>query len=230
MNMEKICSKCKNSKPLEEFTKDSRGKLGRRSDCKVCNCKSSCERQKKNIDKVLIKNALWRKNNAKHYQKWRLEHAPIARLLAKKRYDTRPEVRQERIESARAYRTNPANKDTIRTTQNKLNKKYRQNPQWRALANLRRRLSFVLAGARKAAHSMELLGCTREELRAHLERQFTSGMAWDNYGVKGWHIDHKKPCAAFDLTNPEHQHECFHYTNLQPLWASDNLEKGDIYQ
>lgn len=230
MNMEKICSKCQTSKPLEEFAKDSRGKLGRRSDCKICNCKSSCERQKKNMDKVLIKNALWRKKNSKHYQNWRISHAPRARELARLRYDNRPEVRQERVESARAYRANPDNKPIIRATQNKLNKKYRQNPQWRALANLRRRLSFVLAGARKAAHSIELLGCTKEALEAHLERQFTQDMTWDNYGVKGWHIDHKKPCAAFDLTDPAQQRECFHFSNLQPLWAKENLEKGDSYQ
>jgi len=50
-------------------------------------------------------------------------------------------------------------------------------------------------------------------------------MTWSNYG-KGWHIDHIKPCASFDLSNPEQQKICFHYTNLQPLWAIDNIKKG----
>jgi len=52
-------------------------------------------------------------------------------------------------------------------------------------------------------------------------------MSWDNHGFKGWHIDHIIPCSAFDLTKVEEQKKCFHYTNLQPLWAKDNLSKGD---
>lgn len=73
---------------------------------------------------------------------------------------------------------------------------------------------------------MELLGCTIEELRTHLEAQFQEGMTWDNYGRDGWHIDHIKPCSSFDLLKEAEQRECFHYTNLQPLWAKDNLSKG----
>ena len=225
--MKKICSKCSQDKPLQEFSKDSKAKDGRRNDCKVCNCKASCKRQKKNISKVLVKNKLWRENNKEHISDWLKDYAPRRRRITREKYGKDKAFRESVIQSARNYRANPANKPIIRATQNKLNKKYRQNPHWRALVNLRRRMSFVLAGARKAAHSIELLGCTRDELRAHLERQFTSGMTWDNYGVKGWHIDHRKPCAAFDLTNSEQQKECFHYTNLQPLWAKDNLAKGD---
>lgn len=92
--------------------------------------------------------------------------------------------------------------------------------------NLRTRVVQALKGAFKAAPTLKLLGCTIAEFRAHLEKQFQSGMSWENYGRKGWHIDHKKPCAKFDLTNPAQQRECFHYTNLQPLWATDNLKKN----
>ena len=60
----------------------------------------------------------------------------------------------------------------------------------------------------------------------HLEAQFKPGMTWDNYGLKGWHVDHIRPCASFDLRDPEQQRRCFHYTNLQPLWAEENLKKG----
>ena len=55
-------------------------------------------------------------------------------------------------------------------------------------------------------------------------------MSWDNYGIHGWHIDHIRPCASFDLTDPEQQRQCFHYPNLQPLWAFDNLSKNDGWE
>jgi hypothetical protein len=78
----------------------------------------------------------------------------------------------------------------------------------------------------KKIKTLELVGCTVPELRQHLEAQFTEGMTWDSYGRHGWHVDHIRPCASFDLTDPEQQRQCFHYTNLQPLWAVDNIRKG----
>lgn len=71
-----------------------------------------------------------------------------------------------------------------------------------------------------------LIGCNPEELRAYIESQWSPGMTWDNHCHSGWHIDHKRPLASFDLTDPEQQARAFHYTNLQPLWKSDNLKKG----
>lgn len=78
----------------------------------------------------------------------------------------------------------------------------------------------------KASRTHELIGCTVVELRQHIEAQFANGMSWDNYGRNGWHIDHIRPCASFDLSDPEQQRQCFHYSNLQPLWAADNIRKG----
>ena len=93
---------------------------------------------------------------------------------------------------------------------------------------LRNRLYCALrrASAGKGVKTQELLGCTITELRQHLEAQFVDGMDWDNYGRNGWHIDHIRPCASFDLTDPHQQRQCFHYTNLQPLWEADNIRKG----
>ena len=77
----------------------------------------------------------------------------------------------------------------------------------------------------KSAKTLELLGCTVEQLQTFLEAEFTDGMTWENYGE--WHIDHIRPCASFNLEDPEEQKKCFHWTNLQPLWAKDNLAKSD---
>jgi hypothetical protein len=75
--------------------------------------------------------------------------------------------------------------------------------------------------------SFRYVGCCAERLRAHIESQFSEGMGWHNYGK--WHIDHIKPCALFDLSRKDEAMKCFHWTNLQPLWATDNLRKGAKY-
>ena len=98
---------------------------------------------------------------------------------------------------------------------------------FKILHRLRTRILLVLHGKKKAESSMNLLGCTAEHLKKHLEEQFKDDMSWENYGIRGWHIDHIKPCASFDLSIIEEQKECFHYTNLQPLWWFDNLAKSD---
>lgn len=100
--------------------------------------------------------------------------------------------------------------------------------------NLRKRIWAVLKGIYKSDKTMVLVGCNASELKKYLESKFTEGMTWSNYGngwngkgMKEWHIDHIKPCSSFDLSNPYEQLKCFNYTNLQPLWAIDNLIKGD---
>ena len=77
----------------------------------------------------------------------------------------------------------------------------------------------------KSDSTSKLLGCSIDRACDHLESQFTEGMSWDNYGE--WHIDHIIPCSFFDLTKPSHQKLCFNWKNLQPLWAEDNMSKGN---
>lgn len=76
----------------------------------------------------------------------------------------------------------------------------------------------------------EALGCSYEDLRLYLESLWQPGMSWDNWSKDGWHIDHIKPLAAFNLEDPEQLKQACHYTNLQPLWAKDNLVKSDKYE
>lgn len=101
---------------------------------------------------------------------------------------------------------------------------------YRIKLNLRRYVGDVMRRnvipAKKCKKTLDLLGCTIQEFKDHLASKFQKGMDWDNYGLYGWHIDHIMPCASFDLSDPEQQKECFHFTNLQPLWAEDNLKKG----
>jgi hypothetical protein len=99
----------------------------------------------------------------------------------------------------------------------------------RAEHNLRRRLLTAVGsqGTYRADGFNKLVGCSSNYLKAYLEIQWEDGMSWENYGRHGWHIDHIRPCASFDLTDPAQQRECFHYTNLQPLWAAENIQKSD---
>lgn len=89
---------------------------------------------------------------------------------------------------------------------------------------LRHRLWKVTKGRFREETTFALVGCSASQLVAYLQSQFLPGMTWDNRSE--WHIDHIKPCAAFDLTKTEEQRRCFHFTNLQPLWAEDNLRKS----
>ena len=92
------------------------------------------------------------------------------------------------------------------------------DPLYRLAKNLRCRLLKALKGKSKSASTMSLLGCSQKHAKDHLATQFQPGMTWKNHGT--WHVDHMMPCASFDLSDPEQQRRCFHYTNLQPVQLS----------
>ncbi len=137
--------------------------------------------------------------------------------------------RAERIEDTRkTYRRwRRKNRERLREYMRLRARRLRKCPTNRIAANLRGKLGkWLKRGAVKPANSETLLGCSFEEFRRHLERQFWAGMSWRNYGICGWHIDHIFPCSAFDLTRPDQVRQCFHFTNLRPLWARANRRKG----
>jgi hypothetical protein len=113
-----------------------------------------------------------------------------------------------------------------------VNARREADPTFKLRMNLRHRIWCALraSSTNKQNGVQELIGCTIAKLRQHLEAQFIDGMSWENYGKHGWHVDHIRPCASFDLTDPEQQRQCFHYSNLQPLWAADNIRKGAKWQ
>ena len=106
------------------------------------------------------------------------------------------------------------------------NDRCKVDPNFKLRKRLRTRLYNAITSQRgqKSNRTMVLTGCTIPYLRGYLEGKFKEGMTWENYG--SWHVDHIKPCASFDLTKKEEQEKCFHYTNLQPLWALENIKKG----
>lgn len=103
----------------------------------------------------------------------------------------------------------------------------KSTPQLKISNALRVRLNLALKANQKQGSAVEDLGCSVVELKNYLESKFQPGMTWDNWSRDGWHIDHVRPLASFDLTSREQLLKACHYTNLQPLWAKDNLSKGD---
>lgn len=108
--------------------------------------------------------------------------------------------------------------------------RYNNDPNWREKSRLKKKLSRIirLSGYYDSV-VLDLVGCTRSSLISHLESQFKTGMTWNNYGILGWVVDHKKPCCQFDLTDSKQRKSCFHYTNLQPLWYEENRRKSFVY-
>lgn len=93
-------------------------------------------------------------------------------------------------------------------------------------AALRSRLGKAIKNNQKVGSAVRDLGCSIEELKKHLETQFQEGMTWDNWTTDGWHIDHADALANFDLTKEIEFKKAVHYTNLQPMWAKENMHWG----
>ncbi len=101
-------------------------------------------------------------------------------------------------------------------------------PYFRLRNAVARQIIYCLRGDKGGKRTFELLGYTYDQLREHLERQFSKGMTWDNYGKYGWHLDHIVPITSFEYETPDDPafKACWALSNLRPLWATDNLSKG----
>lgn len=219
----KQCTKCNEVKELTEFHKAKACKGGYHTICRSCS--SAYAKQYREKNKELVK-----RRKSEYYQKNRDE----IKEKSRKNYQ---ENREDRRKKQNIYREK--NKDKInkvdrawqKANRKKINKhkrdRYANDPAYRTLRLLSKRLYKVLSGNPKRESTMELIGCDRDHLIFHLESQFTDDMSWENQGE--WHIDHIQPCASFDQTDLEQRRICWHYTNLQPLWAEDNLRKRDRF-
>ena len=105
--------------------------------------------------------------------------------------------------------------------------KIKKDPEFKMKLRQRQRISELLGrkNIQKAYKTLKLLDCTAKFFKEHIEKQFTPGMSWENYGRKGWHVDHIIPLHSFNLKDPKEQLKAFHYSNCQPLWAEDNMAK-----
>ena len=149
----------------------------------------------------------------------------------KKKKEYREKNRKKLLKYFADRRKKPGYKEKFNEYfKNWISKKRKIDPNFKLKQQLSHRIYLALKnkGASKSKRTMKFLGCTVSELWQHLENKFQPGMTRENYGE--WHVDHIKPCALFDLTKDDEQAACFHYTNLQPLWAVDNIRKGKKYE
>ena len=169
----------------------------------------------------------YQKEYHKEYTKKRtLQRRASKPILSEKEKQKAEESRQERKKQKRKEwlknnRARMTEKAKEYDTQKRL-----EDPFFKTVGNIRNRTRWALKnGYSKSKHTAELIGCSWEDLRHYLENQFVDGMTWDNNAMKGWHVDHIIPLSSAK-TLEELESLC-HYTNLQPLWALDNLRKGD---
>lgn len=143
----------------------------------------------------------------------------------------RDKNRQHVREQDRVYRANPTYKLKKRKRAKLWQKAYRKkNESFRLAQNMRSRLRNALraSNAKKKSTTVSLLGCSISEFKTYLESKFKKGMTWKNYGTK-WHVDHIVPLSTVDLTKTSNLKRVCHFTNLQPLFVKDNLQKGNRY-
>jgi hypothetical protein len=207
------CNTCHTHKPVSEFYPNKQRPLGVQCCCKKCTCKRRRDAYKKNPQKYKDDN---RKNYLKHRER---------RLKSRQQYyqNNKEKVKQ----CVKRYYQN--NKDKCNQKKNEYRrKKHHNDPLYRMKRNISRQFSLFMKGTKEQS-TWKYVDYTLQELKEHLEAQFTEGMTWDNYGRSGWHIDHIKPKCLFDHTDPVQVKECWSLNNLQPLWATNNLRKGGRY-
>lgn len=123
--------------------------------------------------------------------------------------------------------SNPESKKRFKVTKNGyFRNRFNNDPQFKTRFKLKQKLRRLILGKYDDRFSWYLVGCTKNQLRRHIESQFERGMSWDNYGVKGWVVDHIKPVCKFNLLDAGQVQECFHYSNLQPMWYEQNRQKS----
>lgn len=206
----KWCRKCSAWVDLSLFHKNKQNTDGLEQTCSLCK-KRYVEENKEKI----------RERRKAYYWENPERHRQYTAEWVKKN--------QERIKTYKQkwYQENKSRLRDINRKWNQKNemKKYYLDISFRLKKILRTELRSAVKRDWKKGKTLDLLGCSISFLKSHLESMFDKYMSWDNYGTY-WHIDHIVPIASFDLSDPEQQKLCFHYSNLQPLEATENMRKG----
>jgi hypothetical protein len=208
--LHKNCIKCNIVKPLIEFVPRQDSKDGYRNICIICKQKLDAEYRQNNKEKISQKIKVWRDKNPEKcntiYTKYRKT--------------------EKRKKIAREW-----NRDNRTKLANLWVEKYNTDQQFNLSIKIRRRIHSTLSQRRLAKTDtiMKLIGCTYNEFQAYIESKFTPEMTWDKVLSSEIHLDHITPVNNYDLSDPEQQKQCFHYTNLQPLWATTRVIDGVEY-
>lgn len=198
----KVCSKCNLEKELTDFNKMSKVKCGVRSQCRECQTTLSKKYRTENKEKIKEYNTKWNSENKDYY----------------KEYFEQYYIVNHEKEKNRKLEWNRSNKGYFNEYQKKRKK---EDVLFKIISDMRNSVNRYLKY--KSKHTFEIVGCNPEFLKKHLEVQFIDGMSWDNRSE--WHIDHIIPLSS--AKTEEELYKLCHYSNLQPLWAGDNLSKGN---
>lgn len=203
----KTCTKCGKEKLFSDFSSNKNGRFGLHPSCKSCVNEYSKRYRSANPEKRLEANRSWRSRNPdKKTAADRLWRANNPMKTAESFSKWRTSNLEARAASASLRYSIPKVKVSVNIA-----------------SSIR---SGIAKGSKRGRKTFSLLGYTREELMSHLESQFSAGMTWENYG--DWHIDHIVPIAAHDYETPDDIDfkRAWSLSNLQPLWATDNLKKS----
>jgi hypothetical protein len=228
----KKCPRCKQDKQISDFYKSKTAKTGLQSYCISCTKASHKAWSAQKEDELCLQRRL-RYKAAIEGPKFATNEIPVSEnMIQKALEDYDLWIAESRLKRKIASQESKAkNKEARLARKIEYDKKWRESrasdPTYRVRRLLRIRLNTAAKRGYRSGSAIRDLGCTIEELKLHLESKFQPGMTWDNYGKYGWHIDHVVPLSSFDLTDPEQLQKACHYTNLQPLWAKDNLTKSN---
>lgn len=206
MNEIRRCNICNQDKEISQFHKWKHGPDGLKRECKECRKNETKAYYLKNSESIKLKSSDYRKNNpekVKEVKKRIYERNKESILLTNKKYRTK-------------------NRKII-TSKNLERRKTDPIHKLKYLMNTRLLVFLKSKNITKKNKTFNIVGCTPNELKTHLESKFVDGMSWDNQGK--WHIDHKIPLSS--AKNEEEIYKLCHYSNLQPLWAIDNIKKGN---
>lgn len=218
----KKCNRCEIEKEYSEFYKDSYKKDGLKTICKECykedwqNNKDIKNLKEKERYLVYSKSESYKERKKKYYQ----ENKEKIRSRSK-------EWREKNID--RVKEVNDAN---YQKNKERILSRYKDrlinDPLFKFIQSLKCNIrnSLIRNGYSKKTRTFEILGIEFQEFRLYIESQFVDGMSWDNYGE--WHLDHRTPISW--ATTEEEAIKLCHYTNYQPLWAFENISKGNKYK